>query len=285
MARILQFAAARIGGLLATILVGGLLTAWLVRVSPGFDVDERELDSRLTADSRRAIEQQHRAGDNIWKFYAGEVRRVAHGDLGESPSLNRPITQLLQERLPVTAGMMAAGIAGGWALAFALAMPAALGRRSATRGFALFFNQLLLCCPGAGLALVVFDLGGPARLLPALVVCPRVFEYLRNLLTQAYAQPHILVARSKGLGEFRVWARHVMPSIGPQLLALAGVSVSLAFGAAIPIETLCDIPGVGQLAWKAATARDLPLIVAITFLVIAVTQASNSLSDWAGDAA
>ena len=270
---------------MATVLIGGLLTAWLVRVSPGFDVDERELDARLSAGSRRAIEQQHRANDNIWRFYAGELQRIARGDLGVSPSLNRPIAQLLKERLPVTAEMMAIGIAGGWALAFALALPAALARQRAARGIAELCNQLLLCFPAAGLALVMFDLGGPARLLPAVVVCPRVFEYLRNLLAQAYAQPHILVARSKGLGEFRVWARHVMPAVGSQLLALAGVSVSLAFGAAIPIETLCDIPGIGQLAWKAASARDLPLIVAITFLVIAVTRVSTSLSDWAGGAA
>jgi peptide/nickel transport system permease protein len=76
--------------------------------------------------------------------------------------------------------------------------------------------------------------------------------------------------------------RHVLPSVTPQLTALAGVSVSMAFGAAIPVEVLCDLPGIGQLAWKAATARDLPVLVAITFMVIAVTQLSNAVSDWAG---
>ena len=66
------------------------------------------------------------------------------------------------------------------------------------------------------------------------------------------------------------------------LLALAGVSVSISFGAAIPVEALCDLPGVGQLAWKAAMARDLPLLVTIAFLVIAMTQISNTVADWAG---
>ena len=60
------------------------------------------------------------------------------------------------------------------------------------------------------------------------------------------------------------------------------MSVSIAFGAAIPIEALCDLPGIGQLAWMAATARDLPLLVAITFLVVAMTQVCNTASDWAG---
>jgi peptide/nickel transport system permease protein len=73
-----------------------------------------------------------------------------------------------------------------------------------------------------------------------------------------------------------------LPSVAPQLLALGGVSVSIAFGAAIPVEVLCDLPGIGQLAWKAATARDLPLLVAITFVVIVMTQVCNTVSDWAG---
>ena len=207
---------------------------------------------------------------------------VLHGDLGVSPSLNRPIAQLFGERLPVTAQIMATGIAGGWALAFALVMPAVLCRSWVFRGLAGLSQQVLMCIPAAAIALVVFDLGGPTRALVALVVCPRVFEYMRNLLTEAYSRPHIVTARAKGLGGIRVWSRHVMPSVAPQFLALAGVSVSIAFGAAIPIEAMCDMPGIGQLAWKAAMARDLPLLLAITLLVIIATQVCNTLSDWAG---
>jgi ABC-type dipeptide/oligopeptide/nickel transport system permease component len=55
----------------------------------------------------------------------------------------------------------------------------------------------------------------------------------------------------------------------------------MAFGAAIPVETLCDLPGVGQLAWKAAMARDLPLLVSLTMLITLLTQACNAVSDWA----
>jgi peptide/nickel transport system permease protein len=275
--------APRIGALALTVLAGGLATAVLVRVSPGFDVDERELDPRLNEASRRALRQERAANREILGFYGNRLGRIVlHGDLGESQSLNRPIAQLLRERAPVTAQIMAIGIAGGWALAFALALPAALCRSRVFRGLAGLLQQCLMCLPAAALALIVFDFGGPVRALVALVVCPRVFEYLRNLLVEAYAQPHIVTARAKGLGGVRIWARHVMPSVAPQLLALAGVSVSIAFGAAIPIEALCDLPGIGQLAWKAATARDLPLLVAVTFLVIAMTQACNALSDWAG---
>jgi peptide/nickel transport system permease protein len=273
----------RIGTLALTVLLGGLLTAILVRVGPGFLVDERDLDPRLNEASRRAIQQEHAANGNVLSFYAGRLKRIAlHGDLGDSPSLNRPISQLLRERLPVTVQLMAIGVAGGWALAFALALPAVMCRSRLFRGIAGSFQQILLCLPAAALALLVFDVGGPVRSLLVLVICPRVFEYVRNLLEEAYTQPHILTARAKGLGGARILMRHVLPSAAPQLTALAGVSVSMAFGAAIPVEALCDLPGIGQLAWKAATARDLPVLVAITFMVIVVTQVSNAVSDWAG---
>ena len=54
----------------------------------------------------------------------------------------------------------------------------------------------------------------------------------------------------------------------------------MAFGASIPVETLCDLPGIGQLAWKAAMARDLPLLVTLTMLIAVLTQLCNAVSDW-----
>ena len=77
---------------------------------------------------------------------------------------------------------------------------------------------------------------------------------------------------------------HVVPTTAPQLLALAGVSVSIAIGAAVPIEALCDQPGIGQLAWHAALARDLVLLVNLTLIVTLVTVVANSASDLLGAA-
>jgi len=62
------------------------------------------------------------------------------------------------------------------------------------------------------------------------------------------------------------------------------VSFAIAFGAAIPIEALCDSPGVGQLAWQAALSRDLPLIVNVTLVICFVMLAANSLAEFAGRA-
>jgi peptide/nickel transport system permease protein len=122
----------------------------------------------------------------------------------------------------------------------------------------------------------------PGSLAIALIVFPRTYRYTRNLLVKAYSLPHLVTARAKGLGEARILFWHVLPVVAPQLLAVAGVSVSMAVGAAIPVEALCGLPGIGQLAWQAALARDLPLLVNITVLVTLVTLLANSGADVIG---
>jgi ABC-type dipeptide/oligopeptide/nickel transport system permease component len=50
----------------------------------------------------------------------------------------------------------------------------------------------------------------------------------------------------------------------------------MALAASIPVEALCDLPGIGQLAWKAALGRDLELLVILTMIVTFVTLVANS---------
>jgi ABC-type dipeptide/oligopeptide/nickel transport system permease component len=49
------------------------------------------------------------------------------------------------------------------------------------------------------------------------------------------------------------------------------------------VEALCGIPGVGQLAWQSALARDLPVLISVSLLVIAFTVLANSGADLLAD--
>jgi peptide/nickel transport system permease protein len=205
---------------------------------------------------------------------------MVHGDFGMSRSLNRPIGELVSSRLPVTLEVMGFGVAGGWALGMGLALAAVLCRSRTVSRLAAIVSTCALCLPSAAIAVMVYFIGGPVRAIVALVLFPRLFESLRNLLQDAYSRPHILTARAKGVTPAGILLRHVLPVCAPEFLALAGVSVIMAFGAAIPVETLCDLPGIGQLAWKAAVARDLPVLTALTLLIALFTQTCNAVSDW-----
>lgn len=271
---------ARLGFSLAvTVLVGGVLTAALVRLSPGFGVDEHALDPTRDVAALRAIEAARPEQSNFFTYSLRHTAAMFHGDLGLSRNWNRPVAGLLRERWPVTAQLMAVGILGGWALALAFALPGVIYPNRVWSAMAGGFSGLLLCMPTAALALLIFVYAGPVRAVMALAVFPRVYQYLWSVLSQAAAEPHVMGARARGIGPARILVWHIIPVAAPQALALAGVSVSMAFSAAVAVEVICDFPGIGQLAWKAALARDLPLLVTLTMLVTLVTQLANALAD------
>jgi peptide/nickel transport system permease protein len=276
---ILQRAAKYVAALLTTVLMGGFLGASLLRFAPGYGVDEAELDTRLSNQSIQAIREANGDRENVLVFYLHYLRRMAHGDLGVSRTLGQPVLQLMRERLPETLKSIGLGLLVGWGLGLSLAVTVVLWRTWIVDTIASLSAGILLCMPAAVLALLFVLARAPGRLIIGLVIFPKVFRYSRSLLLRAANLPHVLTARAKGLGTARVLFWHILPTTGPQLLALFGISVSLALAAAIPVEVLCDLPGIGQLAWKAALGRDLYLLVNLTMLVALVTLTANSASD------
>jgi peptide/nickel transport system permease protein len=274
--------AGRALALLATVLLGGLLSATLVRLAPGFNVDERELDPHLNAQSLQALHDARNQDRNVFQFYFSYMNRAAHGDLGTSLALGQPVRTLLRDRAPLTLRLLAVGLGIAWILTLTLALSAAWLRLSVYDTLTTVVSGTFLCLPAAVLALLSVLWNVPGSLAIALIVFPHTYRYARNLLVKACSRPHIVTARAKGLGEARILFWHVAPVVMPQLLAVAGVSVSLAVGAAIPVEALCGLAGIGQLAWQAALARDLPLLVNITILVTLVTLLANSGADVIG---
>jgi peptide/nickel transport system permease protein len=265
--------------LVATVLLGGLLSAMLVRLAPGFDADEAELDPHLNMASVQALRETRQKQHNIFHFYFQSLKKAAHGDLGTSISLSQPVSSLLRERAPLTLRLIGMGLLISWTVALTLALSAAWLRVTAYDALTTLISGTFLCLPAAVLALLSVLWNVPGALAVALIIFPRDYRFARNLLAKSYTLPHIITARAKGLSEMRILFWHVVPVVAPQLLAVAGISVSVAVGAAIPVEALCGLAGVGQLAWQAALARDLPLLVNLTILVTLVTLLANSSAD------
>lgn len=267
------------GTLLSTVLLGGLLSATLVRFGPGFGIRDQEMDARFSYETVQAVRAEDEQGGNLLTYYASYIGRMVHGDFGTSRALNRPVIQLLIERAPITLRLVIGGTLGGWVLALLLAGAAALWRSLAFENLSTALTGLLVCIPATLLALASFLLGWPVWLVISLVLFPKIFRYVRNVFARIYGFPYVLSARARGLSAPHILVRHVMPAAAPELMALLAVSIITAFGAAIPVEAICDLPGLGQLAWKAAIARDLPLLINLTMMITAVTQVLSSASD------
>src|SRR6266545_2904572 len=239
-ARRVRAAVLRIAG---TTAAAGLLCAVMVRWSPGFGVDEQLLDPGMSRESKDALMRSYDQERNTPGFYAGWIRRTLTGDLGFSRALGRPVRSPLAERAPVTASLMLYGVAGAWLIAAVLAAPAIGFRLRALVSLGTTVSGLAACLPAAAIAIVLFQSGGSAGWMLALILFPRLYYYLRNLLQQGYAMPHVLLARAKGLGHWRILFAHVLLPARGQLTALAAVSINMAFGAAVAVEAICDLPG------------------------------------------
>ena len=252
----------------------------LVRYSPGSLVDERELDPRLRTGTIDALRGERSAELSLSQALVSYWKGLLHGDFGYSTSNNAPISELLKQGAPVTLREIGIGLACAWSAGLGLGIGVAKFRRNllvdASSGAAA---AILLSLPAALVAYFCLSVGAEATTVLVLVLAPRVFRFSRNLLAEAYASPHVDMARARGVNEWRILGAHVLPSAAPQLFALAASSFSMAVGAAIPIEAICGVAGLGHLAWQAALSRDLLLLVNLTMLIALATTITAGLAE------
>src|SRR6516164_9829338 len=79
-------------------LLGALLSATLIRLAPGYGVDERELDPRLSQASVESIRRANRLHSGLFSYYRHFLEGAVRGDFGNSQWLERPISTLVRER-------------------------------------------------------------------------------------------------------------------------------------------------------------------------------------------
>jgi peptide/nickel transport system permease protein len=269
--------------LLAIVVLAGIFAAAaLVRFSPGFDSLPEDLDPQIAPETLRALHAQHARENSLPVFYVRYLGRALEGDLGVSESLQRPVAELIGRRLPVTARLVAEGSLLGWVLALLTAALAARTRNAVVEAGAVSVNGLLLAIPPAVLALAFFFAEAPLALALALAIMPRLFGTLRTIFEDRFASAALLGARARGVRTSTIVTSYVLGAAAPELAALAGVTLVMAFGLAIPIEVLCDEPGLGALALQAAIARDMPLLCGVALPVTFFIAAVQTLGDLAG---
>jgi len=267
--------ATRVGRTLLLVLFAGSGTILLVRFAPGFFSDAREMDAKFAQAARVEISaNEHQTLGGIALQEAGSWLK---GDFGQSRQYNVPVSELLAGRVRVSALLLARGIFLGWLLAACAALPISC-LRSGGLAWGLPFT-VLLAVPAAAMATacILGDVGGPVLVL-SLLIAAREFKFLRSLLEGAWHSPHLLQGRAWGMSTPALVRLHILPNLAPQLRALATLSIVTALGALVPIEVVFEVPGVGQLAWSAVMNRDLPVLVAVSFLMALVVGCAGLIS-------
>jgi len=120
--------------------------------------------------------------------------------------------------------------------------------------------------------------------LPALTLGIRplavVVQLTRDSVGDVLQQDYIRTARAKGLTEFKIWRRHVMPNaLNPIVTALSGWLSSLLAGAVF-VEYVFGWKGMGKMTVDALMVFDLPVVLGVVlwsgFLFVLI----NNVVDW-----
>jgi peptide/nickel transport system permease protein len=122
----------------------------------------------------------------------------------------------------------------------------------------------------------------------ALFLLPFYVRITRNRLLETLVEPFVLTARAKGASELRILTRHASRLVLGTTLAALAIDIGTGITAAIYIETIYGLPGLGQQALVALGTRpsiergyDLPSMVGIVLVVAATVVILNIAADLA----
>jgi peptide/nickel transport system permease protein len=98
-------------------------------------------------------------------------------------------------------------------------------------------------------------------------------------MLEVMRQEYIQTARSKGLKERAVIARHAFRNALIPILTVIGLSLPNLIGGAVFIETIFAWPGLGRLYIDGAQSRDYPMVMGMALVTSAMVLLANLVTD------
>lgn len=238
---------------------------------------------------------------------------VVQLDLGFSVALNRPVLDVILERLPNTLWLMGSATAFSFVLGTALgivagARPGSFRDRALSLGslalysvpsfwfglvLSVIFAVQLRWFPVSGIETIAsgktgFDRAADVAWHLVLPVASLGFIYLalflrmmRAGMAEAWRSDFVLAARARGLRRPRIVLRHVARNALLPLVTMLGLQAAAMLGGSVVIESVFGIPGFGRLAQEAVAGRDAPLLMGIILTSAVLVIVANLLVDMA----
>jgi peptide/nickel transport system permease protein/oligopeptide transport system permease protein len=224
------------------------------------------------------------------------VRDLAHGDLGESIRLRRPVADEIGYRylntiiltgaalliaivVGMTTGILAAARRNTW-----LDVTASTIGLFGTSMPAFFFGLLLILVMSVWLRLLPVVPHGPiALLLPALslglIEAAPLSRITRTSMIDVLRRDYVRAARARGASELNVILVHALPNALLVVLTVIGLQIGNLLGGAFIVETIFSWHGIGELAVNAIKWRDFALTQAVILVSAATYLVINLIAD------
>jgi peptide/nickel transport system permease protein len=291
----LQFLLRRIVAVLPVLFVVSLVVFLILRLAPG-DPAAVIAGNSATNEDIAKIQVQLGLDRSIPVQYGIWMGNVFRGDLGFSYYLNKPVTELIAQRVEPTLSLAL----GTVILALLIAVP--LGTVAAWR-MGGWLDRLLSGFSVAGFSVPVFVIGylliylfairlewlpvqgyksisGPSAagpwawmrqlILPwmtlAMIYVALIARVTRASVSEALTEDYIRTARAKGISETAVLLRHALANAAVPIVTVVGIGIALLIGGVVVTETVYAIPGLGSLTVDAVLNRDFPVIQGLVLL-------------------
>jgi len=280
----------------------------LIHLAPGKPCSEN-LDPRVCTLLTRQFGLDQPIAMQYWRYLV----QLAHGNLGMSFSLRRPVWDALVETVPFTLQL------AGAALVLDFVIGLGLGIYQATRvnrlpdlmlgNVTLFIYSLPTFWLAPILLLVFgeklgwFPVGGASDpifcpqvdslycvadrlwhlVLPAttlgVVGAAGTARFQRAAMLEVASQDYVRTARAKGVPERQIVLRHQLRNALLSFITRFGLAFPFLLTGAVLVETIFAWPGMGRLAFDAILTRDYPVVTASALIASTVVVAGNLLAD------
>ena len=298
-----------------TLFLASALSFFVIQLAPGDFLDQYRQSPQFSAETLQQLEEQFGLNLPPWRQYLNWLYQVLFkGNFGLSFSYQRPVVDILLERVPNTLLLSFTSIFFTWLIAIPLGIIGAVNQNKlADKGLRvlsylgqgmptivtglllLFFAQLTapLFPIGGRTSIIHDDLNwfgkildvGWHLILPTVALSITSFAGLQRItrgqLLDVMRQNYIQTARAKGLPENRVIYVHALRNAVNPLITLLGFEFASLLGGAFITETYFNWPGLGKLILEAVTAQDLYLVMASLMMGAVMLIIGNLLADLA----
>ena len=236
---------------------------------------------------------------------------ILHGDFGMSIKYNRPVLELIQERLWNTFSLVFTAMVLSMAIAIPIGVASAVRKNSLFDYFftslafvgvsipSFFFGFLLIkifsvdlgWLPSAGVTSPGMGYTGMAAfwdtvrhyILPVsvltLVNMASYTRYIRSSISEVIKQDYIRTARAKGLRQRVVIYRHALRNGLIPIVTLLGSSLASIFSGSLITENIFNWPGLGRLIYTATMDRDYFLVIGVNIFTGALVILGQLIAD------
>jgi peptide/nickel transport system permease protein len=303
--------------MIPTLIIISVIAFIIIELPPGdyltaYMANLASTGTEASQDQIAALKRQYGLDRPLYIRYLRWIWRLLHGDMGVSFEWNRPVSELIWERLALTFVMSLLTTLFIWAVAFPIGIYSAVKQYSIGDYVFTAISFIGLGLPNFMIALVflwiAFSKWGVALtglFSPEYVNAPwslaKVLDMLKhmwvpvivlgtsgtaglirtmraNLLDELH-KPYVITARANGLSETKLLFKYpVRIAINPFISTIGWTLPSLVSGATI-ISVVLSLPTTGPLLLNALLNQDMYLAGSFIMMLSVLTVIGTLISD------